>query len=237
MALMTCNTHTKPVALRTTRPKKRGLSVPVLQRAMHHAVLLPKDKNVTKPFGWPPRLCCPIGLTPMVEPVVNELGQTYDKHNYLEALKRNPNIDPMTNTPLANPETMFPNLVIKSEIRELAAAHGVPDEWLDIANTAYSYEMCQTLFHAGVVTPTMVDNMQLLHAYTQNIVLAPLKKDTSIAVQHVQDAEMELEAAQSKLNQARRELLSYGQKRRDAQAKLTDIGRLVKRMVAKLQLP
>lgn len=58
---------------------------------------------------------CPISMEPMVDPVLCEDGQTYERTNILEWLSRSPT-SPLTRQPLS-PNNLRPNLALKAAIQ------------------------------------------------------------------------------------------------------------------------
>ena len=105
-------------------------------------------------FEWPRRLCCPISHAPMLDPVVNGVGQTYDRADYEAAMRSRPGVDPMTRERLKDSKVV-PNIALRSEIRELATEHGAPDEWRDLAERGAADadpRTLDTLFAVGIVT-------------------------------------------------------------------------------------
>ena len=112
-------------------------------------------------FEWPRRLCCPISHAPMLDPVVNSVGQTYDRMDYEAAMRSRPGVDPMTREKLKDSKVV-PNIALRSEIRELATEHGAPDEWRGLADQGADLQTVNTLFAVGIVTNSMHDRTMVL---------------------------------------------------------------------------
>ncbi|CAE7188353.1 unnamed protein product [Symbiodinium necroappetens] len=84
------------------------------------------------PFEEPEWLICPLSASMFREPVVNMVGNTYEKDMCQKAI-RHRLVDPLTNQPLPEPDggPLHPNRVVRAEVEAFLASHPgyVPHGW------------------------------------------------------------------------------------------------------------
>ncbi|CAE7340708.1 unnamed protein product [Symbiodinium sp. CCMP2592] len=84
------------------------------------------------PFEEPEWLICPLSASMFREPVVNMVGNTYEKDMYQKAIQHRL-VDPLTNQPLPEPDggPLHPNRVVRAEVEAFLASHPgyVPHGW------------------------------------------------------------------------------------------------------------
>eukprot|EP00439_Symbiodinium_sp_Y106_P073136 s1321_g13.t1 len=83
-------------------------------------------------FEEPEWLICPLSASMFREPVVNMVGNTYEKDMYQKAIQHRL-VDPLTNQPLPEPDggPLHPNRVVRAEVEAFLASHPgyVPHGW------------------------------------------------------------------------------------------------------------